>query len=161
MARLSLIVAAAENGVIGMKGEMPWHLPADLRYFRKITLGHTVLMGRKTYESIGKPLPKRRNIVITRQENWHAEGVEVASSVDEAIRMAGSDEEIMVIGGGEIYRQSLPSADRVYLTRVHLEVAGDTYFPELSKDQWREVSCMDHPAEGDAPAYSLRMLDRV
>lgn len=148
MIKLSLIVAAAKNGVIGRNNQLPWHLPQDLKYFKSVTLGKPIIMGRKTFESIGKPLPGRTNIVVTRQQDWQFEGVLVAQSVAQAIAMGQEiyteenqlSEEIIVIGGAEIYRHALPLANRVYLTRINQDVEGDAYFAELPSDEWSLVS---------------------
>lgn len=154
--KLSLIVAAANNNVIGRNNELPWHLPQDLKYFKSVTLGKPVIMGRKTFESIGKPLPGRTNIVITRQPDWKFSGVLVAQSVEEAIEIAGQfraeqnqvSDEVMVIGGAEIYRHALPMADRVYLTRIEKNIEGDAHFPALSAEQWEKTS--ELPGDVDA-----------
>lgn len=147
--KLSLIVATAKNNAIGRNNELPWHLPQDLKYFKSVTLGKPVIMGRKTFESIGKPLPGRTNIVVTRQKNWSVAGVLVAKSVEEALEIAQQfrgeqsslAEEVMVIGGAEIYRHALPIADRVYLTKIDIDVEGaDAFFPELPPEQWALVS---------------------
>jgi dihydrofolate reductase len=140
MAEISLIVAAAENDVIGRDGGLPWHLPADLARFKSLTMGKPIVMGRRTFESIGKPLPGRRNIVVTRQADYEAPGCEVVGSVDAAIAAAGDVEEIMVIGGSRLYEAFLPLADRIYLTRVYADVGGDTCFPTLEAGAWRVVS---------------------
>ena len=137
---LSLVVAASRNNVIGKDNALPWSLPADLKHFREITTGHAVVMGRKTFESIGRPLPNRRNIVITRQADYAPEGVEIVRSFTAALHAVPSDEEVFVIGGGEIFKIALPLADRVYLTRVEADVAGDVFFPELDPKEWREAS---------------------
>ncbi|MBX3102442.1 MAG: dihydrofolate reductase [Bacteroidetes bacterium] len=131
MSSLALIVAVADNGVIGHQGRMPWHLPADLRYFKSVTQGHPVLMGRKTHESIGRPLPGRRNVVITRNPQWSAEGVETAGSLPTALALVKEAPEAFLIGGGELYAQALTAGlvQRIYLTRVHMKPEGDTYFP--------------------------------
>lgn len=137
---ISLVVAAARNGVIGRDGGLPWHLGDDLRFFKALTMGKPLIMGRKTFESIGRPLPGRRNIVLTRREDFEAAGCEVVAAVEDALAAAGAVEEIMVIGGGEIYRLFLPLAERVYLTRVETEVEGDTRFPPLEPDEWEALS---------------------
>lgn len=145
MIKTSLIVARAQNNVIGVDNSLPWHLPEDLKYFKQTTLGKPIIMGRKTYESIGRPLPGRTNIVITRQNLSLPEGVVVVSSVEQAIAVAKDIaqadvvDEVMIIGGSDIYRQSLPLADRVYLTKVHAEVEGDSYFHDFDESQWRLV----------------------
>lgn len=152
--KISLIVAVAENGIIGTGGTMPWHITEDFRHFKEVTLGHSVVMGRKTYESIGRPLPRRRNIVITRNPDLAIEGCEMASSLEGALAMcAGEEEEVFVIGGGEIYRQAMPLADRLYITHVGVAVEGDTRFPTIDPAIWYEVrreefsrgSEFDHP----------------
>ncbi len=136
--RLSLIVAVAKNRVIGNKNEMPWHLPADFAYFKKITTGHPIIMGRKTFESIGRPLPGRRNIVVSRNPVFRADGVEVVASLELAIN-ACHREDAFVIGGATLYAEALPRVDRVYLTEVDAAPDGDTLFPVLDKNQWREI----------------------
>ena len=137
---MSLIVAMDRNRVIGARGRLPWHIPADIKRFRRLTLGHHVVMGRKTWESIGRPLPGRTNVVLTRQPGFVAEGVHVVSRLDDALRLAAGDDEIFVIGGGELYTETLPLADRLYVTEVHGDFAGDTWFPKLAENEWREVS---------------------
>lgn len=160
--RLALIVAQAENRVIGLNNEMPWHLPEDLQYFKQVTLGKPIIMGRKTFESIGRPLPGRTNIVITRQTDWRADGAEVVGSLDEAIKKASQEkpEEIMVIGGAQIYEASLPLADRVYLTQVHQAFEGDTCFPELGEG-WYEKNCETGLSRNSEISYSFLTLERV
>ncbi len=160
--KISIIVAMSVNRVIGRDNKLPWHLPADLKHFKQVTLGKPVLMGRKTWESIGRPLPGRTNIVITRDENLEAPGCVVVHSIDSALQTAGQQDEIMVIGGAEFYRQVLPRTDTLYLTRVHGEFEGDTFFPELDERAWREVERVDHEADDKNPhAYSFIRLDRV
>lgn len=151
---ISLIAAASENNVIGARGNLPWKLPDDWKHFKELTSGHPIIMGRKTFASIGRPLPNRRNIVITHREGWSADGCDVVHSLDEAFRQALSFElsalsasELFIIGGGEIYRQALPRADRIYLTRVHAMVEGDVTFPALPPSEWREVNREEHPAD--------------
>jgi dihydrofolate reductase len=146
-----LVVAVAENGVIGNEGKMPWHLPEDLRRFKRMTVGHAVLMGRKTFESIGKPLPGRHNIVLTRDPAWRADGATVAPDLAAAIAAAGLDprtrsDPLFVIGGGALYAQALPIATRVELTRVHQSPAGDTHFPELDPGAWTQLA--SEPGDG-------------
>lgn len=158
---ISLIAAVAENGVIGSKNALPWHLPDDLRKFRAITTGHTVITGRKNYESIGKPLPNRRNIVVSRQRDYEAPGCEVVHSLDEALATAVSESEVFVIGGAEIYRQALPLASRLYLTEIHASVAGDTRFPTFARGEWQETGRDFHAAdERHAHAFSFVILER-
>ena len=143
---ISLIVAASTNNVIGVRGEMPWHISEDLRRFRKLTTGKSVVMGRKTFDAIGRPLPERRNIVITRDPEFTAPGCDIAASPDVAIELAGESAEIMVIGGSQIYAALLPRARRIYLTRVHAHIDGDTYFPALDESDWRLACCEEHAA---------------
>lgn len=147
MAAISLIAAAAANGVIGADGALPWRLSDDLRRFKALTLGKPVVMGRKTWASIGRPLPGRHNIVLTRRRDLSIEGCTVATSVSEALAVAGDAAEVMVIGGGEIYALFLPLATRVYLTHVHADVAGDARFPALDPDLWRRESQEPHEAD--------------
>lgn len=136
-----LAAAVAENGVIGAGGDVPWHLPEDLAHFKRLTIGHVVVMGRRTFEAIGRPLPRRTNVVITRQSGWSAEGVLTAGSLEEALVTADEHSgEVMVIGGGEVYAAALRVADVQVLSEVHLSPAGDTCYPEFDRDQWAEVS---------------------
>src|SRR5205809_1072727 len=128
---VSQVVAMACDGVIGLDNSMPWHLPDDLKRFKALTMGKPMLMGRKTFEAIGKPLPGRTSLVLTRDLNWQAAGVTVVHSVDEALKLAGAAPELCVVGGAEIYRLTLPATDRIYLTRIHASIAGDTVFPAL------------------------------
>lgn len=147
---VSLIVAMAQNGVIGRANALPWQrLPEDLKRFRAFTLGKAVLMGRKTFESIGRPLPGRANLVLTRDRAWSAPGVVVVHSVEEALSRAAGSSELVVIGGAEIYRLVLPFARRMYLTHVHADVPGDTFFPDFDATQWDDVECRMHPADGE------------
>lgn len=138
--KISLIVAVAKNGIIGTGGTMPWHITEDFAHFKAVTLGHSVIMGRKTYESIGRPLPRRRNVVISRNQTLRIEGCEMAASLEEAITMCEGEEELFVIGGGEIYRQAMPMADKLYITHVDVVVEGDTRFPEIDPVLWEEIS---------------------
>jgi dihydrofolate reductase len=162
---LVLVVAVADNGVIGNAGALPWHLPADLKRFKAMTVGKPVIMGRKTFESIGKPLPGRHNIVLTRQTGWTADGVTVVPNLAEAIAAAGLDPRaraaaIMVIGGAEIYAQALPSATRIELTRVHAAPAGDAFF-RLPDDGWVEAAVAAQPATAGYPAHDFVTLVRA
>lgn len=166
--KISLIVAAATNNAIGINNTLPWHLPQDLRYFKATTMGKPIIMGRKTFESIGKPLPGRLNIVMTRQPNWQFDGVCVAKSFAEAKILAESvflndqndNAEIMVIGGAELYNSALPIADRIYLTRVDVAPQGDAFFPEISEMEWLLTS--DYPGEEDAPfSHRFMIFDRI
>ena len=136
---ISIIVAIAENGVIGDKNALLWNIKEDMRRFRTTTMGHPVVMGRKTFESIGRPLPKRTNVVITRGDS-EFEGCLVAHSIEEAVKMFSPDEEVFIIGGAQIYKQALPLADKLYLTVVHRNYEGDTSFPEIDYSEWREVA---------------------
>jgi len=160
--RISLIAAVAENGVIGREGGLPWRIPEDLKFFRATTLGKPVIMGRKTYVSIGKPLPGRLNIVLTRDRTWHAPGVSVAHDMDRALRIAqesGADE-AMIIGGADIYEAALPRANRIYLTRIAREFEGDALFPALDPQDWKEVVRVEKSA-GDVPFdYCFVTLER-
>lgn len=140
MTILSMVVAHAANRIIGKDNDMPWHLPADLAYFKKTTLGKPVVMGRKTYESIGRPLPGRLNIVISRDPAYQAEGITAVTSVDDALTFAGDVEEIMVIGGGAIYAHCMPAAQRLYITHIDAEIDGDTQFAEYDLNDWQKVS---------------------
>lgn len=158
---LSLIVAVGENNEIGKGGRMPWHLPADLKHFKALTLGKPVIMGRKTYEAIGKPLPGRRNMVVSRSPGYRAPGCEVAPSFTDALVVSAGVAEIMVIGGGEIYREALPRAQRIYLTRVHGHFDADTFFPTIDPSEWREIVHEEHTADTrNAHSYSYITLER-
>jgi len=150
--RISLIVAMADNGVIGLRGAIPWRISADMKYFKQTTLGKPVIMGRKTFGSLGKPLPGRSNIVVTRNADFAAEGIETAPDLEAALALAkahGADE-AMVIGGAEIYALALPRAERIYLTQVHGDVTGDTVFPAFDRTAWTEVSRDFLPREDQA-----------
>ena len=144
MTRISLIAAVARNGVIGREGGMPWHLPDELRHFKATTMGHTLVMGRKTFDSIGRALPGRRTVVVTRDPSWQHAGVEAAHSFAEAIALAGPADEVFVAGGAQVYAEALPWAHRLVLTEVDAEPEGDTWFPEWRRDEWREVSREPH-----------------
>lgn len=166
--RLAMIVAQAENRVIGNDNKLPWYLPEDLKYFKRVTLGKPIIMGRKTYESIGRPLPGRCNIVVTRDENWQVPGVVVTASLAEAVEHASAQAEIdgvdeaVVMGGAEIYRQMLPQTERLYLTQVHASVEGDAHFPEIIASEWGEVGREDFAASDNNPyAYSFIVLERI
>ena len=160
---VSIIVAMDKNGVIGknLKG-MPWYLPADLKHFKEITTGKPVIMGRVTYDTIGKPLPNRQNIVLTRDPAFSAQNVEVVRSINEAVHKAKQAEEIMVIGGANIYKQFLPLANRMYVTRIHAEFEGDTYFTKVNWDEWREIARESHEPDGKNPyPYTFLTYERV
>ena len=159
---ISIIVAVAENGVIGSDNRLPWHLPDDLKRFKALSLGKPVVMGRRTFESIGKPLPGRANIVVSRQPGLAIAGVVVASSLDAALAAAGTVPEVVIIGGAEIFRQALPRTDKIHLTRVHARVDGDVVFPELDPQQWRETAVEHHAAdERHHYAFSFVTLQRI
>lgn len=158
---LSLIVAVAANGVIGRDNRLPWHIPEDLRYFKRTTLGKPVVMGRKTFLSIGKPLPGRTNIVLSTDPGWTAAGVSVARDIETALTLAGEAEggaEVMVIGGATLFAALLPRADRLYLTEIHRDYEGDVTFPRPDAARWIERAREDHPGD---PAYSFVRLDRI
>ena len=160
---ISFIVAASENNVIGKDNKLPWCLPSDMRYFKNITWAMPVVMGRKTFESLGKPLKGRNNIVITRKTDWKPEGVEIVHSIDLAIIAATKMDakEIFIIGGAEIFQSALPSADRIYLTRIHENFDGDAFFPELKQEEWKLVSSRDCEAdEKNAQAHSFQVWER-
>ena len=158
--RITLIVARAQNGVIGRDGKLPWHLPADLKRFKALTMGTVMVMGRKTFDSLPGLLPGRRHVVLTRDPDWHAEGAEIAHDVDEALRLAG-DDPVSVIGGADILRLFFPLADRIELTEVLEDVPGDTLIDDPRDDgDWRETFCEDHPAVDGRPAFRFLALDR-
>ncbi|MFW6060895.1 MAG: dihydrofolate reductase [Phycisphaeraceae bacterium] len=144
---ITIIAAMSENRVIGAGGALPWRLSADLKHFKQLTTGHPILMGRKTFDSIGKPLPNRRNIVLTRDASWSHPGVEIAHSFDGAVAMIEPNEELFVIGGEQIYRLALPEADRMHLTLVHARVQGDAMFPTFPEHQWQLIDQHHHPAD--------------
>lgn len=160
--RLSLIVAMAKNRVIGADGKIPWRLPNELQLFKRVTMGHHIIMGRKTWESINRLLPGRTTVIVTRQKDYAVAGAIVTHTLNDAIKVCGNDEEIFVIGGGELYREALPLADRIYLTTVDAEPAGDTRMPEFDLTQWTEISREDF-ASDDRHAYGYRfsVLDRT
>lgn len=158
---LSLIVAAGERNEIGKGGRMPWHLPADLKHFKKITLGKPVIMGRRTHESIGKALPGRQNIVVTRNTAYTAEGCDIAHSLKEALHLAGNAAEVMVIGGATLYGEALPLTDRIYLTRVAGQFEADTFFPHLDEGEWLELNKVHRePDERNGYACDFILLKR-
>jgi dihydrofolate reductase len=159
--RVSLIVAMAKNQVIGVNNTLPWHLPADLKHFRALTMGHHIVMGRKTYESIGKPLPGRTSVVVTRNANYAPRGVVTVNSLEAAIVACGDDEEIFVIGGAELYRQAIKFADRIYLTEIKADISGDAHFTELNRKMWQEVERVSHaPDEKNIYSYHFVVYDR-
>ena len=164
--RLSLIAAMAENRTIGRDGGLPWKLPDEMAFFRAATLGHAVITGRRNFEVEGQPLPHRRNLVLTRQSDWsppspHADRVEVFQDLDQALQAVGDDPEPFIIGGAELYRLALPSVDRLYLTTIHAELPGDTFFPDFDADQFTLVDQRHHRADARHPhAFTFSTLDR-
>ncbi len=149
--KISIIVAMAKNRVIGRDNDMPWHLPADLQHFKKTTLDKPIIMGRKTYESIGRPLPKRHNIIISRNADYSVEGCDVVGSFEEAIKIAGDVDELFIIGGGFLYEQTIDKADRLYLTFIDLDVEGDTLFPEYEHLALRKIASEHHQQDEKNP----------
>lgn len=159
--RLSIIVAMAKNRVIGADNTLPWHLPADLKHFKALTMGHHIVMGRKTYESIGKPLPGRTSVVVTRNANYAQPGVVVVNSLEAAISACGEDAEIFVIGGAELYRQAIDLADRIYLTEIDADISGDAHFTEFDRKLWQETERVSHaPDEKNLYHYHFLVFDR-
>jgi dihydrofolate reductase len=158
---ISIITAMDENQLIGKDNGLPWKIPADLQFFKKVTMSKPIIMGRKTFESIGRPLPGRQNIIITRDKSFSAEGCEIAFSIDKAIELAADAEEIMIIGGANIYQQFLPICDRLYLTQVKGEFEGDAWFPEIDDSQWQGIEKEDHKAdERNEADYSFIIMQR-
>lgn len=159
---ISLIAALDKKSGIGKENRLLWHLPADLKFFKKVTTGHTVIMGRNTYESIGKPLPQRRNIVLTRKEGYSAPGCEVSEDLFSAIKSCHKEQEIFIIGGADIYRQAIQVADKLYLTRVDVVMDADTFFPEFSMSAWKLIHLEKHKAdEKNAYDYSFSVYQRT
>jgi dihydrofolate reductase len=159
---LTIIVAVADHGVIGSGNRLPWRLPDDLKRFKALSLGKPVVMGRKTYDSIGRPLPGRSNIVVSRQRDLQIAGCTVVPSLAEAMTAAGPAPEVVIVGGADIYRQVLPQVTTIHLTRVHAGIAGDVHFPQLAENEWREVAREYHPAdERHAHAFTFSTLARV
>ncbi len=160
--RISAICAMSENHVIGKNNRLPWHLPADLAHFKKITWGKPILMGRKTYESIGRPLPGRCNVVITSNKDYQAAGCVIVHSVEQALEATKDSDEIFIIGGALLYQRTLPLIQRLYVTLIHQHIEGDTFFPELKREEWQEVGRTDHDADSNgAFSYSFIVLDRI
>ncbi|HTN93237.1 MAG TPA: dihydrofolate reductase [Gallionella sp.] len=159
--RISLIVAMAKNRVIGINNMLPWHLPADLKHFKMLTMGHHIVMGRKTYESIGKPLPGRTSVVVTRNADYAVPGVVVANSLNAAISACGNDEEIFIVGGAELYGHAIHLADRIYLTEIDADIAGDAHFTELDNRLWQETERKSHlPDDKNAYPYQFITYER-
>jgi dihydrofolate reductase len=155
------VAAVAENGVIGIADALPWHLPTDMRHFRELTTGHTIVMGRRTFETLPRPLPNRRNVVVTRDRAYQARGALVVYDLDEAISLAPNDDEVFVVGGGEIYKQAMPRADRLYLTVVHADLEGDTFFPKFTEADWILKEDIHNEAdESHSYSFSFRLYER-
>ena len=163
---LVMIAALAENHVIGLDNKMPWHLPADLKHFKAMTLGKPIIMGRKTWDSLGRPLPGRLNLVVSRQPDLQLEGAETFSSLDDALQRAEAwareqdADEIMLIGGAQLYIQALERAQRLYLTRIEASPEGDAFFPQFEENQWQRIENQAHPASGESPAYRFETWTR-
>ena len=158
---LSIVVAMDEYRLIGKDNKLPWHLPADLAYFKKITTGKSIVMGRKTYDSIGRPLPNRRNIVISRKSKTLITGCEVLSSIDEVLSITKDEDEVMIIGGASLCEQLLPQVSRLYITKIEGKFDGDVYFPEYDESDWRQVSCESHlPDASNQHAHHFLVLER-
>ena len=157
---ITLIAAMGKNRVIGMNGRMPWHIPAELQHFKMATMGKTIVMGRKTWQAIGRPLPGRQNIVVSRNPDFHAEGVDLATSLEDAVAMSENDE-VMIIGGGQLYALALPLAKRLVLTLIDIEPEADTWFPEWSEQEWSQTSEKHYPVdENNKLAYRIIELNR-
>jgi dihydrofolate reductase len=162
MAKISLIAAMDQNRAIGYHNQLPWHLPADLAHFKRLTLNKPVLMGRKTHEAIGRPLPQRKNLIITREKNYRADGCEVFHGIEEAFAKVDAQPEVMVIGGAEIYQQCLPFAHSLYLTLIQHEFKGDTFFPVWNTSEWQETSRQAYQADANNNyPYSFVQLERI
>lgn len=158
---LSIIVAVGENNVIGKDNDLIWKLPRDMRHFKETTTGHYIIMGRKTFESNGRPLPNRTNVIITRDKNYTAEGCVIVHSLEDAINEAKEDKEAFIIGGGEIYKKSMTLVDRIYLTQIYYNFEGDTFFPEINMEDWTEVDRRDfEPDEKNKYPFTILTLDR-
>jgi len=158
MSELCLIAAVAQNGVIGRDNDLPWRLSADLKHFKSVTLGCPVIMGRKTWESLPFVLPGRRNIVVTRQTTYQAEGVDVVTSLDAALALSHEAPRSFVIGGAALYELALPRAGRLFVTEVQADIAGDTHFPNFDRQDWSEISSSSHPADADNE-YAMRFVE--
>ena len=158
---ISAIVAVGQNNVIGSNNQIPWYLPADLKYFKKMTINHTLLMGRKTFQSIGRPLPKRVSIVVTRDLFFTASGVQVVHSIEEGLELANENgaQELFIIGGGQIYKETIPYWDKIYLTEVDINIGGEVYFPEIDLQDWELISSESHqPDEKNEYAYTFKVF---
>lgn len=162
MTLVSLVAAVSENRVIGRAGGLPWHLPDDLQHFKRLTVDHTVIMGRKTYAEMKRPLANRRNVVISQNPDFHPHGVTVVPSLEEALALGATEREVFVIGGGEIFRQAMPRADRLYLTVVQAQIEGDTWFPEFDREGWVLEEEASHPADARHPfSFTYRTYRRI
>ena len=160
--KISIIVAADENNGIGANNQLLWHLPADLKFFKETTTGHTIIMGRKTFDSIGKPLPKRRSLVISRDQNLKIAGAETVTTIADALAVCNTENEVFIIGGAEIYNLALSFSDRIYLTKVHHEFKAEVFFPEISVNEWKETSRDFHPKDDkNSFDFSFLILDRI
>jgi len=157
---ISIVAAASDNDVIGKNGTLPWKMPADMKFFKNLTMGHTVVMGRKTYESMGKPLSGRKNVVITRDRSFKAEGCIVLHSPEDAFKLSETEKEVFIIGGADIYKTVLSMTNKIYLTRIHGTFDGDAYFPKLSEKEWVENTHVTHPADEKNP-YSYSFIEFV
>ena len=160
---LSIAVAIGENYAIGKNNQLLWHMPADLKFFKQTTSGHTVVMGRKTFDSVGRPLPNRRNIVITRDTELKIEGVEVVNSLEEALTITSTEEKpVFIVGGAEIYKQALPKTQTIYLTTIHHAFDADTFFPQIDRKEWKVISSESHNAdEKNKYDYTFEVLERI
>ena len=160
--KLAIIVATDQQGLIGKENDLPWKLSADLQYFRRVTMGKPIIMGRNTHESIGRALPGRKNIIVTKNKSYQAEGCKVVNSIPDALLACEQVEEAMIMGGASLYEQFLPQADRLYLTQVHASLTGDTWFPDWQKNEWSELSREDHQAdEKNEYAYSFIVYEKL
>ncbi len=165
--RTALIVARADNGVIGIDNQLPWHLPCDLKYFKRVTLGKPVIMGRKTFESIGRPLPGRTNVVVTRNSQWWSEGVHIVGSIEDALKLSrakahiDATSEVMVIGGATLYREAMDVVDRLYVTQVHINAVGDAFFDAPDSDVFARSASKSHAGDDVSPAHSYEVWDRI
>jgi dihydrofolate reductase len=160
--KLAIIVATDQQGLIGENNDLPWRLSADLQYFRQVTMAKPLIMGRNTHESIGRPLPGRKNIIVTKNKSFHADGCTVVNSIDDALLACEDVDEVMVMGGASLYEQLLPIADKLYLTQVHASLAGDTWFPAWNKEEWSEISREDYQADGkNEYDYSFIVYEKI
>ncbi len=157
---ISLVAAAGNNNVIGGNNKLLWKMPTDMKFFKDLTTGHTVIMGRKTYQSFGRPLPHRRNIIVTRDKNFAMEGCEVVHSLHEALKLADGEKEVFIIGGANIYEQSMAIANKIYLTRIFGNFEGDSYFPAINEKDWQQTTVSEYPADEKNP-YPFAFLEYV